>query len=96
MEFELVALLLLALPLVFTLQKLELLAASGERSHQFTAEPNVYMSSTEPTILWQVFVPCLIAFDDGLDQVDFLMHKLHPLLHVPALDLNDLGVGFQF
>jgi hypothetical protein len=35
--FELLALLLLALPLLFTLQKFVLLAAFGERNHQFVA-----------------------------------------------------------
>ncbi len=37
---ELVALLLLALPFVFTLQYSELLEAFGERNHQFTVEPD--------------------------------------------------------
>lgn len=36
--FELVALLLLTLPLVFTLEKLVVFVAFGERSHQFSAE----------------------------------------------------------
>ena len=40
MPFELEALFELAVPLVFTLQKFVLLAALGERSHQFTAEQN--------------------------------------------------------
>ncbi len=37
--YALLALLLLPLPLLFTFAKLVALAAQGERSHQFVAEP---------------------------------------------------------
>ena len=48
--FELLALLLLALPLLLTLQKLVLLLPFGERSHQFAVAPTLIYRRT-PRIL---------------------------------------------
>ena len=47
--FELEALLLLALPLLLTLQKLLLLPELGERSHQLLAEPPQQPKSPQNT-----------------------------------------------
>ena len=65
--FELLALLLFALPLEFTLQKFVDDDAIGERSHQLFAEPQRKCTAHNLYALRQVLVPCLIAFLYGFE-----------------------------
>lgn len=79
--FALLALLLLLLPLLLTLQKLVELDALGERSHQFDApksqrttqfaEQNRYFSE-------QFLIPCPVFFHNSFHKPDLFLNHLHP------------------
>lgn len=63
-EYALLALFAFTPPLLFTLRKFVAEEGSGERSHQFTAEPQQIFSAHN---LRQILVPGFVAFQNRLD-----------------------------
>lgn len=93
--FELVALLLLALPLLFTFAKFVELDAIGERSHQFVAVAVVKIYSTKPmaALFRQVLVPLFVRLHERLQKAEFLLDQAHPLDDDVLLDGEHLVSG---
>ena len=79
---ELLALLLLALPLLFTLQKLLVLPELGERSHQLFAE-TVTITGLDPmkNSRREVFIPLVVSFPNLGDKLCFVRDVLSKFLH---------------
>ena len=94
--FVLVALLLLALPLLFTFEKLVAFVAFGERSHQFAAEQNNMKCSPKPMVaplVRQVLVPLFVRLHEGLQKPELLLDQAHPLHDDALLDGEHLVGG---
>lgn len=79
---ELLALLLLALPLLFTLQKLLVLPELGERSHQLFAE-TVTITGLDPmkNSRREVFISLVVSFPNLGDKLCFVRDVLSKFLH---------------
>ena len=75
--FELFALLLLLLPLLFTPLKLLLLLA--DRHHQNEALDDV-QNKTQSRLNY-IFVTLFVLFQRTLHQTDFFLHQIHPEFH---------------